>query len=184
MWFGSEVSWQCWWLEPYWRLGGEFVVFILTGVGVVPLAQDAMHTPFHKKGPPVSANCAVVVVLSTKYNLTCERLNWDNQHSSKCPQFQIYNVQTKFNFRNLFGWVFIKFLFVLFCRGSKPNINYNYLFCWLLYSTVVEHSVCWQHSQCCLAQYWDLNRSCQQDGHIKICHSLWNKFYDDSMAES
>ena len=100
-------------------------MFILTGVGVVPLAQDAMHTPFHKNGPPVSANCAVAVVLSTKYNLTCERLNWDNQHSSKCPRFQISNVQTKFNFRNLFGWVFIKFLFVLFCRGSKPNINYN-----------------------------------------------------------
>lgn len=55
-------------------------MFILTGVGVVPLAQDAIHTPFHKNGPPVSENCAVVVVLSTKYNLTCERLNWDNQH--------------------------------------------------------------------------------------------------------
>ena len=87
-------------------------MFILTGVGIVPLAQDVIHTPFHKNGPPVSANCAVVVVLSTKFNLTCERLNWDNQHSSKCPQFQICNVQTKFNFRNLFGRVFIKFLFV------------------------------------------------------------------------
>ena len=84
-------------------------MFILTGVGVVPLAQDAIHTPFHKNGPLVSANCAVVVVLSTKCNLTRERLNWDNQHSSNCPWFQISNVQTKFNFRNVFGWVFINF---------------------------------------------------------------------------
>ena len=84
-------------------------MFILTGVGVVPLAQDAIHTHFHKNGPLVSANCAVVVVLSTKCNLTRERLNWDNQHSSNCPWFQISNVQTKFNFRNFFGWVFINF---------------------------------------------------------------------------
>ena len=63
------------------ELGGEFIVFILTGVGFVPLAQDAIHTPFHKNGPLVSTNCAVVAVLSTKCNLTCERLNWDNQHS-------------------------------------------------------------------------------------------------------
>lgn len=68
------------------ELGGEFIVFILTGVGVVPLAQDAIHTPFHKNGPLVSTNCAVVAVLSTKCNLTCERLNWDNQHSSKCQR--------------------------------------------------------------------------------------------------
>ena len=100
------------------ELGGEFIVFILTGVGVVPLAQDAIHTPFHKNGPLVSTNCAVVAVLSTKCNLTCERLNWDNHHSSKCPWFQTSSVQTKFNF------FFFYWMVLLMCIkfGSKNHL--------------------------------------------------------------